>query len=173
MLKSLKSSVQKIIINSGATDHFFSNRAYFSKYEEYHYEFQTGSGEVLAAHGYGDVVLCFANPDGSEVISTIKKVSLAPSLEHNLLSTIPLAKKRVEVFLPKVQVPIKISHHGELFGVDDIINNQYVIRTTGYFPNNSLGQENYQFGYPYFHSNLASATMPFKLSKYHLSTQDC
>ena len=139
--ESLKSSIQKIIIDSGATDHFFSNRAYFSKYEEYHHEFQTGSGEVLAAYGYGDVVLCLAHLDGSEVIWTIKKVSWAPSIGHNFLSTIPLAKKGVEVFLRQVQVPSEISHHGELFGVADIIDNQYIVRTTGYFSNNSLGQE--------------------------------
>ena len=47
-----KSSVQKIIIDSGATDHFFSNCAYFSIYEKYHHEFQTSSGEVLTAYGY-------------------------------------------------------------------------------------------------------------------------
>ena len=136
-----ESSVQKVIIDSGATDHFFSNRAYFSTYKEHHHEFQTGSGEVLAAHGYGDVVLHLAHPDGLEVIWTIKKVSWAPSLGHNLLSTIPLAKKGVEVFLRQIQVPSEIRHHGELFGVADIIDNQYVVRTTGYFPNSTLDQE--------------------------------
>ena len=136
-----ESSVQKVIIDSGATDHFFSNRAYFSSYEEYHHEFQTGSGEVLTAYGYGDVILHLAHPDGSEVIWTIKKVSWAPSLGHNLLSTIPLAKKGVEVFLRQSQVPSEFHHQGELFGVADIIDNQYVIRTTGYFPNSILDQE--------------------------------
>ena len=127
-----ESSVQKVIIDSGATDHFFSNRAYFSTYTEHHHEFQTGSGEVLAAHGYGDVDLRLAHPDGSEIIWTIKKVSWAPSLGHNLLSTIPLAKKGVEGFLRQIHVPSEISHQGELFGVADIIDNQYVIRTTDY-----------------------------------------
>ncbi len=47
-----KSSVQKIIIDVGATHHFFSNLKYFFQYEEYHHEFQTGSGEVLTAHWY-------------------------------------------------------------------------------------------------------------------------
>ncbi len=89
----LDSSVQRVIIDSGATDHFFANRAYFSAYEEYHHEFQTGSEEILSAYGYGDIILRLAHPDGSEVIWTIKKVSWAPSLVHNLLSTIPLSKK--------------------------------------------------------------------------------
>ncbi len=46
-----KSSFQNIIIDSGATDHFFSNHVYFSKYEEYHHKFQTGTGEVLTSYG--------------------------------------------------------------------------------------------------------------------------
>lgn len=70
-----ESSIQKIIIDSGATDHFFSNRAYFSTYEEHHHGFQTGSGEVLTAYGYGDVVLRLAHPDVSEVVWTTTKVS--------------------------------------------------------------------------------------------------
>ena len=135
-----ESSVEKVIIDSGATDHFFANRAYFSTYEEYHHEFQTGSGEILTAHGYGDVVLRLAHPDGPEVIWTIKKVSWAPSLGHNLLSTIPLARKGVEVFLRQPHIPSEISHHGSLFGVADIIDNQYVVRTTGYFPNSTFDQ---------------------------------
>ena len=129
-----------MIIDSGATDHFFANRAYFSTYEEYHHEFQTGSGEILTAHGYGDVVLRLAHPDGSEVIWTIKKVSWAPSLGHNLLSTIPLSKKGVKVFLQQHHIPTEISHHGSLFGMANIIDNQYVVRTTGYFPNSIFDQ---------------------------------
>ncbi len=85
--------------------------------------------------------MCLTYPDGSEVIWTIKKVSFAPSLGHNLLNTIPLAKKRIEIFPRQVQVSSEISHHGEFFGVADIIDNQYVVRITGYFPNNCLGQE--------------------------------
>ena len=98
-VESLESSVQKVIIDSGATNHFFLNHAYFSTYEKYYYEFQTGSGEVFTAHGYWDVILQLAHPDGSEVIWIIKKVSWAPALGHNFLSTILLVKKGVEVFL--------------------------------------------------------------------------
>ncbi len=81
------------------------------------------------------MVLHLAHPDGLEVIWKIKKVSLAPSLGYNLLSTIPLAKKGVEVFLRQIQVPSEIRHHGELFGVEDIIDNRHVLRTKGYFSN--------------------------------------
>ena len=68
-------SVQKIIIDFSATDHFFLNRAYFSTYIEHHHKFQTGSREVLVVHGYGDVDLRLAYPDGSEIIWIIQKVS--------------------------------------------------------------------------------------------------
>ncbi len=108
--KFSKSSVEKIIINSGTTHQFFSNRAYFFKYEKYYHEFQTGSGEVLVAYGYWDVVLRLAHADRSEVIWAIKKVSWILSLGHNLLSTIPLAKKEIKVLQRQVQVLSEISH---------------------------------------------------------------
>ncbi len=97
--KHHESSVEKVIIDFGVNDHFFTNRAYFSTYEEYHHEFQTDSGEILTAHGYGDVVLRLAHLDGSEVTWTIKKVSWAPSLGHNLLNIILFATKEIELFL--------------------------------------------------------------------------
>ncbi len=136
-----ESSVQKVIINSGATDHLFSNHAYFSTYKDHHHKFQTDSGEVVAANRYGDVVLHLAHLDGLEVTWMIEKVSLAPSLGHNLLGSFPLAKKKVEVFLRQIPVSSEISHHGKLFGVADIIDNRYVVHTTGYFPNSTLNQK--------------------------------
>lgn len=86
--KHHESSVKGVIIDSGATDHFFTNRAFFSTYEEYHYEFRTGSGEILTAYRYRNVVLHLAHPDDLEVTWAVKKISWAPLLGHNLLSTI-------------------------------------------------------------------------------------
>ncbi len=86
-------------------------------------------------------MLRLAHPDGSELTWTIKKVSWALSLGHNLLSTIPLARKGVEVFLRQPHIPSEISHQGILFGVADIIDNQYVVCTTGYSPNSTSDQE--------------------------------
>ncbi len=138
--KHHESFVEKVIIDSGVTDHFFTNRAYFSTYEEYHHEFQTGSGKILIAYGYRDVVLRLPHPDSSEVTWTIKKVSWAPSLRNNLLCTIPLARKGVEVFLQQPHIPSEISYQEIFFGVADIIDNQYVVCTTGYFPNSTSDQ---------------------------------
>ena len=59
---------------------------------------------------------------------TVTNVSWAPKLGHNLLSTIPLAKKGVEVFLRKAGQPSEIVVDDEVFGLADIIENQYVIR---------------------------------------------
>ena len=96
---------------------------------------------MLAAYGFGNVVLCLAYPDDSEVIWTIEKVRWVSFLGHNFLNTIPLAKKGVKVFLLQFQVPSEFHHQGEFFGVADIINNQYIICTIGYFSNSILDQE--------------------------------
>ncbi len=85
-------------------------------------------------------MLRLAYPDSSEVTWTIKKVSWAPSLGQNLLTTILLARKGVEVFLRQPHIPSKIRHHGSLFGMADIIDNQYFVRTTSYFQNSTFDQ---------------------------------
>ena len=122
-----------MIIDSGATDHFFANRAYFATYEKYHYEFQTCFEKILTVYLCGDVVLYLAYSDCSEVTWTIKRVSWPPSSGKNLLSTIFLVRKGVEVFLRQLHIPSKIRHHGYFIGVVDIIDNQYVVRKTDHF----------------------------------------
>ena len=54
-------------------------------------------------------------------------VSWAPKLDQNLLSTILLAKKGIEVFLKKVSQPSEIIVDDEVFGLANIIGNLYVI----------------------------------------------
>ncbi len=61
-------------------------------------------------------------------ILTVTYVSLAPELGHNLLSTIPLAKKGFEVFLRKLGRPSELYFEGEVVGLADIIENQYVVK---------------------------------------------
>ena len=54
------------------------------------------------------------------------------------MSTISLSKKGVEVFLRHLGTLSEISKQEDLFGIANIIENQYIIHTTGYFPNNIL-----------------------------------
>ncbi len=55
-------------------------------------------------------------------------MSWVSELGHNLLSTIPLARKGIEMFLRKATQPSEIVIDEEVFGLADIIENQYVIR---------------------------------------------
>lgn len=85
-------------------------------------------------------MLRLAYLDSLESIWTIKKVGWAPSLGYNPSSTISLTKKEVEVFLLQSHIPSEISNQRILFEIDDIIDNQYIIYTTGYFPNHTFYQ---------------------------------
>ena len=118
----------RVIIDSGATDHFFSNRDFFSTYTEYYHEFQTDPGQVLPAFGYGDVVLNMVQQDKNINVLTVKNISWALDLGHNLLSTILLAIEGDEVFLRKIGVATQILHEGKLHGLADVIDRQYVLR---------------------------------------------
>lgn len=48
-------------------------------------------------------------------------------LDHNLLRTISLAKKDVEVFLKKASQLLEIIVDKEIFDLANIIENQYII----------------------------------------------
>lgn len=58
---------------------------------------------------------------------SVTNVSWAPELGYNLLRTIPLAKKGVEMFLRKAGQPSEIVDK-EVLGLANIIENQYIIR---------------------------------------------
>ncbi len=122
------SLVTSVIINSGATDLFFCNRDLSTIYREYENEFQTGTGQKIAAHCYGNVHLRLSDHEGNITILTVTKVSWAAQLGHNLLNTIPLANKGIEVFLRKVGQPSEIIADDKRFRLADMIWNQYVIR---------------------------------------------
>lgn len=56
----------KVILDRGATDHFFCNRDYYTTYTEYYHEFRAGSGQILAASGYGYVQLIMVQEQEQE-----------------------------------------------------------------------------------------------------------
>ena len=117
-----------VIIYSGATDHFFSNRDLFSTYKEYEYEFETSTREKIVAHGYGNINLRMSELKGNINTLKVTYVSWVPKLGHNLLSSMNLARKGVEIFLKKVGLPSEIVVDEDVFGLSDIIENQYVFQ---------------------------------------------
>ena len=48
--KDYKSSIDKVILDSGVIDHFFTNYKYISNYKKFYHKFQTDSGKILPAH---------------------------------------------------------------------------------------------------------------------------
>lgn len=61
-------------------------------------------------------------------ILTVINVSWIPELSHNLLNTILLARKDIEMFFRKTDQPSEIIVNKEIFDLANIIKNQYVIR---------------------------------------------
>ncbi len=84
----LRNPVTSIIIDSGVTDHLFSNPDLFYIYTEHKHQFNTKTGEKISAHVYGNVNLRMSDHQGNTNILTVTNVSWAPELGHNLLSTI-------------------------------------------------------------------------------------
>lgn len=84
--------------------------------------------QKIVAHGYDNVDLEISDLQDKVNILTVTNVSWVSDLSHNLLSTIPLAKKSIEMFLKKTRQPTEIVIDEEIFGIANIIKNQYVIR---------------------------------------------
>ncbi len=99
-----------------------------TNYREYQHLFETGSGEKVTAQGYGEVILQLQLSDRKVNTLTVSNVSWAPDLGHNLLSTILLAKKGIEVFLRRTDQPSEIYFEDEVVGLADMMDSQYVIR---------------------------------------------
>ena len=105
----------------------FNNQDLFFTYTEYEHEFEIETREKIATHGYNNVNLRISDLKGNTNIPTITNVNWAPKLGQNLLSIILLAKKSVEMFLRKASQPSEIDVDDKVFGLADIIENQYVI----------------------------------------------
>ena len=122
-----QSLTTSIIIDSGATDHFFTNKDLITNYREHRHVFGTGSEEKVTVHSYGDVILQLQSLDGTINTLTVSNVSWAPDLGHNLLITISLAKKEMEVFLRRTGRLPEIFFEDKVVGLADMIDNRYVI----------------------------------------------
>lgn len=121
----------KIIIDSGATSHVFSNKSFIFDYEPIESCVETGSGELLKCPGRGKAKIDLEGPNGN-IDAMIKDVIWCPDLGHNLLSTLPLGRRGVEVFLRVDGRPSEFWKNDKVFGYADIIDNQYVVRGDAY-----------------------------------------
>lgn len=113
----------QIIADSGTIEHLIANRDLIQDYYEDYSEYQTGSGEVLPSYGKG--ILSLPLDHGT---FKLLDVWYAPDLGFNLVSTIQLGKKGVEMWLRTPDQPSQILHDGVTLGYADSLNGQYVFR---------------------------------------------
>jgi transposase InsO family protein len=79
----------KILLDSGATNHFFGSRIYFTNIEDYDGEVNTANGKISIV-GIGDIRL-----QTTHRTVIIKNVFYSPDLKVNLLSMVKLEEKGV------------------------------------------------------------------------------
>ena len=72
--------VISIIIDSGATDHFFSNQDLFSSYTEYRHQFETETIEKISANGYSNIDLRMSDHQGNINTLTVTNMRWASEL---------------------------------------------------------------------------------------------
>ena len=126
-INKMKTPSWKVIIDSGATSHIFANKDLIFDYKPNPSFVETGSGELLKCPGQNKVKIDMEGPDGiTEVV--VENIIWCPELGYNLLSTISLSRRGIEVFLRSQDKPSEFRKDGRIFGLADIIDNQYVVR---------------------------------------------
>jgi hypothetical protein len=121
------------ILDSGASDHYVSNRSGFIEYTKKDGEVRVGSGEVLAVHGVGTVAIT-TEIDGEQITVKLSNVYHVPEITMNLISLSQLKKKTCKIV--DYENGIGIEYEGKpilvgnmrnaLFHVDVEINQSYV-----------------------------------------------
>ena len=114
---------QKIIVDSGTTQHLIANSDLIRNYYVDYSEYQIGSGEILPSYGKGTLLLSLDNG-----FLKLTNVWYAPDLSFNLISTIQLGEKGVEMWLRTTDQPSQILHDGTILGYADPIDGQYIFR---------------------------------------------
>ena len=108
----------KICIDFGTTAHLIFNRDFIQNYYEDYKVYQTGSGEELSSYGKGTLYLPM---NGGNL--TLIDVYYAPNLGFNLLSTVLLENKGVEMYLRVTNLASQILYNNEILGYANPINN--------------------------------------------------
>ena len=119
---NIRSPLKKLVLDSNTTAHLITNKnlilSYYKNFEHY----QMSSGELLSSYSKGTLLIAL-----NEGNLTFLNVYYALDLSYNLISTILLGRKGVEVFLHTLNKLLQILHQGKVLGYTDPINSQYVI----------------------------------------------
>ncbi len=122
--KMFETSVtRKIIADLGTTQYLITNRKLIRDYYDDYSKYQTGSGEVLPSYGKDTLLMPLDN--GFLKLSDIWYV---PDLGFNLISTIQLGEKMVEMWLQTTDQPSQILHNRAILGYANLIDGQYIFR---------------------------------------------
>ena len=114
---------RKTIADSGTTKHLSANCQLICDYYDDYSEYQTGSREVLPLYGKDTLFLSLDNG-----FLKLANVWYIPDLDFNLIRTIQLDEKGVEMWLQTTDQPFQILHDGEILGYADPIDGQYVFQ---------------------------------------------
>ncbi len=113
----------KIIADLGTAKHLIANCQLIRDYYDDYSEYQTGSREAFPSYRKGTSFLPFDHG-----FLKLANVWYIPDLGFNLIRTIQLDKKEVEMCLRTTDQPFQILHDGEILGYADPIDGQYVFQ---------------------------------------------
>ena len=126
-VNKMKSSSWKVIIDSRVTSHIFVNKNLIFNYKLKLFFVETDFDELLKCSELNKAKINMKKSDENTEV-TVKNIIWCSELEYNLLSTISLSSRSIEMFLRSQKKSSEFRKNERVFGLADIINNQYVVR---------------------------------------------
>jgi hypothetical protein len=128
LVNSVNDHTIRKILDSETTDHIFYNRSAFISYISKIFICETDTEEKFTAKSTESIQMKLIDDQNRSKLVILIGMLYSFQLQHNLISIIRLAKKRVETLLSLLIKTFKLLMRNDVIVVANIINNQYVLR---------------------------------------------
>jgi hypothetical protein len=128
LVNSVNDHITRKILDSEATDHIFCNRSNFISYILKIFICEIGIEEKFTAKNIESVQMKLIDDQNRSKLVILIEMLYSFQLQYNLISTIKLAKKKIETLLSLFIKTFKLLMRNDVIVVANIINNQYVLR---------------------------------------------
>ncbi len=128
LVNSVNDHITRKILDSKTIDHIFCNRSSFISYTLKIFICETDTKEKFTAKSTESIQMKLIDEQNRSKLVTLIEMLYSSQLQYNLISTIKLAKKKIETLLSLLIKTFKLLMNDDVIAVIDIINNQYVLR---------------------------------------------
>ncbi len=143
LVNSVNDHITRKILDSEVIDHIFCNRSNFISYTFKIFICETDIEKKFTAKNTESIQMKLIDDQNRSKLVILIEVLYSSQLQYNLISIIKLVKKKIKTLLSLLIKTFKLLMNDDVIAVDDIINNQYVLKKniTNSYRKNSIESE--------------------------------